>query len=202
MNTRTDAQSSEQWLPVVGYEGYYEVSDLGNVRSVDRVVVSRTGIPRALKGKKLSLVEKSGDRGGMYWQVNLSRDAQAKGITVHQMVAAAFLGERPPGFDVCHANGNGQDNRAENLRYASRVENMQDAKNHGTLRFSGHVECSRGHRVSEENDYSTGVRKRNGWVTCKACHRARGYVQKHPELLDDLDAIADSYYEQIMKGAA
>jgi hypothetical protein len=111
---------SEIWKPVVGWEGGYEVSDCGNVRSLDRVVICSRGIPMRFKGKELKHI--SNPNG--YWYVNLRNGTKYANFTVHRLVAAAFIGPRPEGADILHADHNKQNNHASNLSYGTRAENM------------------------------------------------------------------------------
>jgi hypothetical protein len=115
---------SETWKPIVGYEGLYEVSDLGRVRGVDRIDAS--GYRR--KGKIL--------RGGTtpkgYRIVALFRDSIRKDVSVHDLVLTAFTGPRPPGLVAAHGNGVHADNRAVNLRWTTQSDNLNDRYLHGT----------------------------------------------------------------------
>jgi hypothetical protein len=104
------------WLPVVGWEHFYEVSDEGDVR---RVGASRFLKPQAAPNG--------------YLTVNLSRPGRTVRMTVHGIVAAAWLGPRPEGFQVAHLNGVRSDNRGNNLVYASALENSRHKDEHGTL---------------------------------------------------------------------
>ena len=110
----------EQWKAIKDYEGLYEVSDLGRVRSLNYL---RTGTCRVLKLR----TEKQGRV-----IVDLYLDGKKKTYTVHSLVALAFIGERPEGYDVLHANGNSQDNRLENLSYDTVTENMKDCYRYGS----------------------------------------------------------------------
>lgn len=78
---------TEEWRPVVGYEGLYEVSSFGRVRSVDRFVRGRSGKPKPCKGiaRKNELV------GGGYYQVALCKDGKHNHCLVHRLVAEAFI---------------------------------------------------------------------------------------------------------------
>lgn len=105
----------EVWKPVVGYEGHYEVSDAGGVRSVKRSIVRRLSI----------------DTRG-YLDVNLCKDGIKKKHRVHRLVLEAFVGAAPEGADGCHNNGIKADNRATNLRWGTRQENMLDKRDHGS----------------------------------------------------------------------
>ena len=67
-----------------------------------------------------------------YCGVVLCVDGRFHRATVHQLVAEAFIGPRPPGLDVCHRDGNRKNNRPENLRYGTRSDNLADRDLHGT----------------------------------------------------------------------
>jgi DNA-binding transcriptional regulator YhcF (GntR family) len=108
----------ERWLPVVGYEGYYEVSDWGRVRSLHP-----QGRPR---GKFLR------PSAGTYLVVNLSKDHVRESWPVHRLVGEAFLGPLPPGMMTRHGPGGPYDNRLVNLSYGSAAENADDQVRDGT----------------------------------------------------------------------
>ena len=124
----TPPAEPERWLPVVGYEGLYEVSDLGRVRSLDRAVQFGIGT-RISRGRTLKLALAEG-----YFRVTLSRDNKVRHVKVHILVAAAFLGPRPEGLDVCHGPRGSADNRPENLSYGTRSKNTgEDRRRDGTI---------------------------------------------------------------------
>lgn len=128
---------AEEWRAVVGYEGLYEVSSHGGVRSVPRTLIrkSRWGEhPKHWPGKVLSPTV---DRGRFAYgrlQVKLCRGTKRDQSTrlVHSLVAEAFLGPRPEGAEIAHGDGNAANNRLENLRYATPAENSSDKFRHGT----------------------------------------------------------------------
>lgn len=103
---------AERWLPVVGYEGRYEVSDQGRVRSL-------------ITGK----IRAQHTRSHGYLCVSISRLPAGVYVakTVHSMVAEAFIGPRPAGFVCDHANRNRRDNRRVNLRYVNKRQNGANA---------------------------------------------------------------------------
>lgn len=115
MNTLT-----ENWLPIPGHEGHYEVSDLGRVRSLPRTVKHKTGQTHAYPGKPLK--PKATYDG--YVMVTLSRLGKSYNRRVHSLVAAAFIGPRPPRHHVDHINRKRDDNRAANLRYLHESRNL------------------------------------------------------------------------------
>lgn len=127
----TEAElAAERWREIEGYEGFYEVSDLGRVRSMDRVVANRPGWPaQRRKGGILRFwLNAKGYRYVTLWQ-----DGGKRTGTVASLVAAAFIGPRPtPQHDVCHEDGTRTNNRASNLRYDTRYENGRDTIAHGT----------------------------------------------------------------------
>lgn len=126
--------STEVWKPVLGYEGYYEVSDLGNVRGLPRQVVhGGRSAPGALvwkTGKDLS----PGRHVCGYLFVNLQMRGSIKPRTVHRIVLEAFCGPKPDGMEACHGNGIRTDNRLANLRWDTRRANHADKKIHAAQR--------------------------------------------------------------------
>lgn len=117
----------EQWRPIANYEGLYEVSDLGRVRSCERRVKNGTGDRRVRERvRKLGL-----DRNG-YLCVVLYRDDKPKPCSVHRLVAEAFLGPCPKGMEVAHEDGVRSNASALNLSYKTPAENNEDKKRHGT----------------------------------------------------------------------
>lgn len=121
-----DGSSAERWLPVVGYEGCYEVSDLGRVRSIPR---ARSG-GGWLRGRILK--QQPGHKG--YYSVRLCSNGVARTYEVHLLVAAAFLGPRPDHHVVCHGPAGRRDNSLVNLSYGTYVENAADMYRDGTVR--------------------------------------------------------------------
>jgi hypothetical protein len=110
----------ENWRDIPGYEGRYQVSDLGNVRSVDRRVDCGYGGHRWYKGKTLAL---SPHPAG-YLQCALYERGKQHSFTVHTLVAMAFLGPAPTKHDVLHLDHNKRNNTPSNLKYGTRGENI------------------------------------------------------------------------------
>lgn len=108
----------EEWKDVPGYEGFYQVSNLGSVRSLDRQYKGRWGMMHK-KGAVMSLGRDSSG----YRFAHLSRSGKSKTPSVHVLVAAAFLGARPDGLVVDHIDGDKENNSAKNLQYISYREN-------------------------------------------------------------------------------
>lgn len=133
-------KSVERWLPVVSYEGRYEVSDHGRVRSLDRdvVVMTRWGFPvaRRLPGRMLNPhrtpVQGKYRKGELaYSCVSLSRHGSAKQCRVHRLVLAAFVGPCPEGHEGAHGDGDTSNNRLSNLTWKTPAANSADRVRHG-----------------------------------------------------------------------
>jgi hypothetical protein len=121
----------ETWRPVVGYEGSYEVSDLGRVRSVDRLVEfigCRGG--RGVKSLSGVTLSQKMDRSGRM-NVNLSVENETSMKLVHRLVLEAFVGPCPDGMEACHWDGNPGNNRPGNLRWDTHKNNHLDKIRHG-----------------------------------------------------------------------
>lgn len=120
----------EVWKPIPGYEGSYEVSNEGRVRSVPRWI-NFFGKSKWAEGTVLKLAI-SRSHSSEYYGVNLCKDGVGKVCRVHRLVALAFHGEIPPDQIVRHRNGNSLDNRSTNLAIGTRLENWEDSIDHGT----------------------------------------------------------------------
>ena len=183
---------NEEWRPVVGWEGLYEVSDQGRVRSSDRTVHCKNGRTRRYKGRVLKLWKNS--KG--YLQVSLYGKGETKKL-VHRIVLEAFVGDCPEGLETLHIDGNPANNHVGNLKWGTSSENTLDTVNHGTHRQARKTHCLRGHKLIPGNLRKSQEAK--GWRECLACDRARGYIQYHPELRDQFQRVADRYYQAIFK---
>ena len=113
---------SEVWKPVKGYEGSYEVSNLGNVRSLSRVV-HRTTSDRFVRGQTMS---KQLMPNG-YESVTLRKNGRQRRLYVHRLVAEAFLPNEQSLREVNHRDENKSNNTLENLEWCSHSYNMKYA---------------------------------------------------------------------------
>lgn len=156
---------SEIWKPVPGYEGSYEASTLGRIRSADRVAAGHHRVP----GQILRL---NPTQNGYYLRVALSQNGARRTFTVHRLVALTFMGPRPDGMEIRHLNGDGRDCRLDNLAYGTRSENILDQVAHGTHPNAAKTSCINGHPFTPENTYRTG----RGHRACRKCK----LVQRRP----------------------
>jgi hypothetical protein len=161
---------TERWLPVVGYEGLYEVSDLGRVRSLARdsaKYINRWGqtITRRVEARIRKAAP--GKRG--HPVLSLTRDGQMKMRPVHQLVLEAFVGPCPPGEECCHGNDVKIDNRLENLRWDTSSANSYDRVRNGIHPMASKTQCVKGHPFDEANTLIISGGRRY----CRQCANAR-----------------------------
>lgn len=120
-----DHALTEIWRPVVGWEGRYEVSNLGDVR----------GIGPHGQGRMKPYSAGPHDYRRIALYIGGPPGKRSKTKNVHELVAAAFIGPRPPGMFVCHNDGSRTNDRADNLRYDTPKANQADRIKHGTANF-------------------------------------------------------------------
>lgn len=125
--------SIEVWKDIPNYEGLYQVSNLGRVRGLDRVVKTKNGLTQTKKGKILK--NKMGTN--RYYYVCLYKNNKQKTFMIHTLVASNFIGKRPDNHDICHKNGDRYDNRVENLKYDTRRQNNIDHYRYGSKNPNG-----------------------------------------------------------------
>ena len=112
----------EVWMPIPGYEGKYEVSNLGNVKSLKRKVTFKCGIRYYIKPETM---QKPALSFNGYKCIKLCINRKYKSYKIHQLVAMAFLGHKPCGHQIVidHIDNNKLNNNLENLRLVSHREN-------------------------------------------------------------------------------
>ena len=120
---------NEEWRDVSGYEGLYQVSNLGRVRSLDRWRKNGSGEYKQ-KGRILN----QGDTTTGYKQIVLNKDKKRKTLKVHRLVAIAFIPNPENKPNVNHIDGNPHNNNVENLEWCTQAENVQHAINTGLKR--------------------------------------------------------------------
>lgn len=174
----------EQWKDIEGYEGYYQVSDHGRVRSLDRKNSRGWNIPGRVMATPL-------DSKG-YPYVSLHRDGR-KNHRVHRLVCRAFNGEpESESLDVCHNDGTRTNNVPSNLRWGTRSENIMDAaKVHKTHYLGNKKKCKRGHRLGSPNS-------RGKDRECLACGKAAATVRYHKDLRGHFQEVSDIHYKNIL----
>ena len=114
--------NNEIWKPIDGFDGKYEVSNMGNVRRAEWCYTDKDG--RKYKKKPYMRIPQIGSSG--YLQVGLFRNGKSKAYKVHRLVASAFIDNPENKPTVDHINANRQDNRVENLRWCTLKENSNN----------------------------------------------------------------------------
>lgn len=124
------ARVAEIWMPVPGWEGFYEASSLGRVRSLERMSRVNSLMPdvKRLMGGKIRKIF-TDSRG--YQHINMSANGLRKCYMLHQVILLSFRGEPEPGQGCRHLDGNPSNNNIENLIWGTHLENMGDRKRHG-----------------------------------------------------------------------
>ena len=114
----------EIWKPIKDYEGLYEVSNLGNIKSVKRKAKNRG------KGKRIireRILKPSMDRPNGYYQIKLSKNGKLKTFKIHKLVIEHFLNKISKGLVVNHIDGNKLNNNINNLEICTQKDNIRHA---------------------------------------------------------------------------
>lgn len=144
----------ESWSPIPGYEGRWEASTEGRIKSLPR---------RRTRGGVLK--QRVNKRG--YLAVALGRETHE----VHRLIALTFLGERPEGMETRHVDGNPLNCCASNLAYGTRSENVRDKRAHGTDHNVKKTHCPKGHPYFGANLLVIPSRPTARY--CRACNAER-----------------------------
>lgn len=164
----------EEWLPVVGYEDSYEVSNRGRVRSIDRWRNARHG-PVLRRGKVLK-ANWVGPPRRRYAQVRLYRDGRQRGHLVHLLMLTAFIGERPEGEQGLHRDDNPAHNVIDNLYWGTPQQNWDDLR-----RNAGYHPCG---------DCGALIHpRRRHCARCAAPHQRQAERRPREEMMHPFDLV-------------
>lgn len=156
---------NEEWRDVVGYEGLYQVSDQGRVKSLERTFIDKIGRERYVKERILKLTVD----GWGYLVVTLCAGGK-KNLMVHRLVCEAFNDNRDEKPEVNHINEIKTDNRACNLEWCTRRENL----NHGTRSERSAKTLSK-----PICQYTLDEKIVKTWASLTEVKRKTGFVQSH-----------------------
>lgn len=126
----------EIWKDIENYEGYYQISNLGRVRSLDRIVKRSNGRVENRKGKLMSTRVSNSNKAknknaSDRENITLNKDGQIKHHLIHRLVAQAFIPNPENKKTVNHIDGNSLNNIVTNLEWATHSENVQHAYDNG-----------------------------------------------------------------------
>lgn len=157
---------SEEWRQVVGFEGLYEVSNLGRVKTVHRVLTRSNGAKQTVRERIRKQV--TAQRGG-YAMVTLTNMCHRTLAPVHRLVLEAFVGKRPDGMECCHIDGNPLNARLDNLRWGTPESNGQDRIRHGTQTTCAAHPCA---KMTREQVIEARALRRSGvWTVDQIAQR-------------------------------
>lgn len=162
-----------EWRPLPGFDGSYEVSSDGQVRSLGRVVLKSNGRTQTTPAKVLAQQPQNG-----YLLVHLRRNKAGVKVGVHRLMCLAFYGPPEPGQFALHGDDIGIHNVIENLRWGTRSENVADSIRLGNHAQARKVKCPQGHDYDLVDIGATGKLLRRG---CSECRRnfARERTQRY-----------------------
>lgn len=154
---------TEKWLPVNGYEGLYEVSDHGRVKSLDRRVASPRGT-RLAPGRVMRPVRLNHGHLG----IRLAKEGNKTHFLIHRLVLTAFVG--PSDLHALHRDDDKDNNHISNLYWGTQSDNAYDRVRNGNHHYANRTTCVRGHKFT-----SVEWEKRRICRTCRseACRRYR-----------------------------
>lgn len=160
----------EQWKAIQGWEEIYEISNYGNVRSIDRYINYPDGHKQFVKGKQLFLnTVNSG-----YQQVTLYKKSKPHKYYVHQLVAQAFVSNPNHHSEIHHKDYNKQNNHADNLMWITHLDNIIDLQNHKNPQ-TGYKDSHNRFKSHKCADCGKIIRYKSTW--CKQC--AAKHIKHH-----------------------
>lgn len=171
--------TTEIYKDVIGYEGLYQVSNLGNVKSQQRIKIRKRNGNLIIKEK---ILKPTKDMHG-YLRVGLS-NGKLKIFKIHKLVAISFLNHVPNGYKIVvdHKNNIKTDNRAENLQLVTNRENTSKDRKNGSSKYVG-VSWANWANKWRAQIWANGKPKKIGYFKCE--HEAGKAYQRFKELIEN-----------------
>lgn len=157
----------EEWKDIEGYEGLYEVSNLGNVRSL--------GNGKSNKSKEILLKSRKNKYG--YLQIGLCKDGKQKTYRIHRLVAQAFIPNPENKKEIDHINTVRDDNRVENLRWSTRVENINN--NLSKIKYSDCRFSFKNHKAKSILQFNNNMELVKKWDCTMDIERELGFKHQN-----------------------
>lgn len=173
----------EVWKDVAGYEGLYQVSNLGRVKSI----LFRNNI--VIKAREKILAQRESNSG--YFMVGLHKERKVKQHYVHRLVAEAFLYSDPDAIEVNHINGNKHDNRVENLEFCKHSENIKHARKTGLLASAKGAHNKNSKSVAQ---YDLNMKLLARYASCGEAQRSTGVWAGNVSKAARLGCTAGGYF--------
>lgn len=120
----------EIWKPIKGYEGLYEISNFGNIKSLERKAKNRGKGKRFIRER---ILKPSIDRPNGYYQIKLSKNGKMKTFKIHKLVIEHFFKKISKGLVVNHIDGNKLNNNINNLEICTQKDNIRHAINNNLI---------------------------------------------------------------------
>lgn len=181
----TTSSANQEWRDIPGFEGAYQASTLGEIRSLDRTVetITADGVYYARTYKGVVLRQSASGSTKVYKKVTLSINGITSRELVHRLIAMTYIEQQDPRkTEVNHKNGNGSDSRVENLEWITPEENKEHAYRIGKLDY---------HRPARKNSVSQVpgvVRLRGKWQASITIHGRKTYLGLFDEVEDAIKA--------------
>lgn len=153
---------NEIWKPVISYEGWYSISNFGNIRREKE----------NWHGRKGYLIKPCADKAG-YSIVVLCKNGKTKTFKQHVLVARNFIGERPEGLVINHKDGNKTNNHVDNLEYVTQSENEFHAYRNG-FKFGQSGMNNPMTKISDDDVLAIRLQHRNGNISRSEIGRVYG----------------------------
>lgn len=166
----------EVWKDIQGFEGIYQVSSLGRVRSLDRVI-HKLNVEQRMRGRILSPT----NNGTGYMKVNLSKDGKAKLCFVHRLVVEAFIPNSCKLSQINHIDENKSNNQVNNLEWCSSEYNINYGERTNKVRLTANrpvIQCDKKGTIIKEfasatiAEAETGIPHQN---ISKCCYGHKNY---------------------------
>lgn len=153
---------NEIWKEICGFEGLYSASNLGRIRKEPCKIYY--GDHRGYR-EEPQKIKKQTLRPTGYYFVTISKERKRFGLSVHRLIAWAFLGKQENGIEVRHIDGNKKNNNINNLCYGTKSDNMRDSIKHRTFSMSEWHPCAKltneqVKEIKESNEYYKDIGKR------------------------------------------